>query len=103
EESLAAPPRFLGETGRLTSAARRMRASVLRDLGIAARLGGDGERAASWIDRALEEAPEYPDLHLERGLLHLDRSDADHARVSFQKALDLAPEFVSAEIEIALL
>jgi tetratricopeptide (TPR) repeat protein len=103
EESLSALARVIRETGPLTAAARRMRASVLRDLGITARLGGDGERAASWIDRALEEAPEYPDLHLERGLLHLDREQYDHARVSFQKALDLAPEFVSAELEMALL
>jgi len=103
EESLAALSRVIKETGPLTSSARRMRASVLRDMGIAARLGGDGEKAAAWIDRALEEAPEYPDLHLERGLLHLDVSDFDRARVSFQKALDLAPEFVSAELEMALL
>jgi tetratricopeptide (TPR) repeat protein len=103
EESLTALSRVIRETGPLTQAARRMRASVLRDLGIAARLGGDSDKAAGWIDRALEEAPEYPDLHLERGLLHLDRSHYDHARVSFQKALDLAPEFVSAELEMALL
>src|SRR5262245_930929 len=80
-----------------------MRASVMRDLGMAARLGGDRERAATWIGRALEEAPEYPDLHLEWGLLSLDRSDLAAARASFQKALDRAPTFISAELEMALL
>ncbi|HKA24290.1 MAG TPA: tetratricopeptide repeat protein [Candidatus Eisenbacteria bacterium] len=103
EDCLTALARVIRETGPLTSAARRMRASVLRDLGIASRLGGDEGRAAYWIGRALDEAPEYPDLHLERGLLHLDRAELDHARVSFQKALDLAPSFVSAELELALL
>jgi len=103
EDCLTALARVIRETGPLTSSARRMRASVMRDLGIAARLGGDGERATHWIARALDEAPEYPDLHLERGLLHLDRNEADRARVSFQKALELAPGFVSAQLELALL
>lgn len=103
EESLRALSRIVVTSGPLTAAARRLRASVQRDLGIAARLCGDIERAESWIGRGLEDAPEYPDLHFERGLLWLERGRLDDARASFQDALDRAPSFTAASLEIALL
>lgn len=65
-------------------------------LGMAAHESGDHESALELIDKAISIAPEYPEMHNNRGLVLLAIGRADEAEASFERAIRIKPDFASA-------
>jgi tetratricopeptide (TPR) repeat protein len=63
---------------------------------------GDFSRALHHLDLAVEGQPDYPDLHLRRGVMQLELDDAVTARESARRALERNAGFVEAGLLHAL-
>jgi Flp pilus assembly protein TadD len=67
--------------------------SVLREL----------DEAIEHIEAGLAESPDYAALHYLRGVVQLRTGDADGAKASFEKTLELEPGHTDAEHNLSLL
>lgn len=70
--------------------------NVYNTLGVLYRKKGDYPGALRQYERALKIHPDEPYIHYNIGRIHVDMKDLNRARSSFQKALELDPEFREA-------
>ena len=82
---------------------RALRALLAADLGEMRLAAGDLPDAVALYERAVAEAPRFPDLHHRLGLARLRSLDTKGARAAFAAAVVLAPGFAAPRLELALL
>jgi len=98
EERAAADPAFLDHPQ-----TRALRALLAADLGDARLAAGDVPEAVALFERAVADAPRFPDLHHRLGVARLRARDPKGARSAFEEAVRLAAGFAAPRLELALL
>jgi tetratricopeptide (TPR) repeat protein len=93
---------WLRQDGTLSPAATRLRANLLGQLSDEAALCGRAAEARHHLDRALAEAPRFPDLHYRDGRLKRCAGDLTEARRAWERALALSPMYLAPRLELAL-
>jgi len=82
--------------------ARQNLANAYRDLiGIAA--GKPEDEAIKTYSEAIELEPKNPVLYTERGKIYMAKNEKDKAREDFQKAIDLTPYYIDAQIQMTFI
>jgi tetratricopeptide (TPR) repeat protein len=81
----------------------RLRGLLHADLAHERELRGDVEGAAAFLQKAIEDAPRFPDLHFRLGVARLRLRDHEGARKEFEAALAIAPSYAAPHVELALL
>jgi len=82
--------------------ARQSLANAYRDLiGIAA--GKPEDEAIKTYSEAIELEPKNPVLYTERGKIYMAKNEKDKAREDFQKAIDLTPYYIDAQIQMTFI
>ncbi len=76
-------------------------AQTLYDRGVAARLGGEPERAVDLLARAAAAEPANADVRLQLGLALLAAERLDEAEAALRETLRLAPAYEDARIALA--
>ena len=82
---------------------RQLRALLHADLAAGREAAGHPREASELLERALIDAPSFPDLHHRLGVARARLGDKKGARVAFGEAIRLAPKFAAARLELALL
>lgn len=70
--------------------------------GVSARNAREFEKASDYLRRALALEPENSDALVQLGFAELALDRRDKARISFEKALDVAPDYEDARLGLAL-
>jgi tetratricopeptide (TPR) repeat protein len=65
-------------------------------LGVLYRKRGDYQAALEQYEKALKIHPDQPKVYYNVGRLHVDLKDLEKAKLSFEQALALDPEFKEA-------
>jgi len=81
----------------------RLRARIHGDIAHARESAGDVEGAAARLLLALDQAPDFPDLHHRLGVARLKLRDFEGARAAFERAIALAPAYAAPRVELAFL
>jgi tetratricopeptide (TPR) repeat protein len=76
-------------------------AGVCYELGLAARLAGDSERAAEHLDDALRIDPKHVASRYDRGELRLNQGDLRAAREDFEAVVVAAPQHWAGHFRLA--
>ncbi len=82
---------------------RALRALLAGDLGDLRLASGAIPEAIAHFERAVVDAPRFPDLHHRLGVARLKARDTKGARGAFESAVQLAPGFAAPRLELALL
>jgi tetratricopeptide (TPR) repeat protein len=82
---------------------RQLRALLHADLAAAQEAAGHPREAAELLEKALTDAPAFPDLQHRLGVARARSGDRRGARAAFAEAIRLAPKFAAARLELALL
>ena len=70
---------------------------------IDSRLTGDAARAADLLQQLAEDAPENADIQVQLGFALLALGELGRAKGAFERALALAPDYVDANLGLALI
>ncbi len=82
---------------------RVLRALLVADIGDQSLAAGDVAGALALFERAVADAPRFPDLHHRLGVARLRALDPGGARAAFEEAVRLAAGFAAPRLELALL
>ena len=78
-------------------------ASIRGELARVARMQGHLDRAGQLLRLALRDAPQFPDLHYQRGLVAGLQNDLRSSREAFEEALRLDTGYLAPALSLALL
>lgn len=93
----------------LATGADRAAAQAVLDIDLrieeatAERLSGNAETAVTLLERLAVEAPENADVEVQLGFALLALRNLPEARAAFERALALAPDYVDANLGLALI
>jgi tetratricopeptide (TPR) repeat protein len=79
-----------------------LRASLQGELARVCRERGDSARAESLLRRAIEDAPRFPDLRQQLGMVLLAESDLAGAREAFEQALTISSGYLAPTLGLIL-
>lgn len=80
-----------------------LRASLRGELARLARERGELPQAEALLRRALADAPRFPDLRQQLGMVLLESGDLAGARAEFQRAQEIFPGYVAPALGLVLL
>ncbi len=81
----------------------RLRGLIHADLAHEREVRGDFEGAATFLTKAIADAPRFPDLRFRLGMSRLRVGDPVGARAEFEAALAIAPLYAAPRVELALI
>jgi tetratricopeptide (TPR) repeat protein len=79
-----------------------MRASLLGQMARVRRDRGDLSEAETLLKSAIDEAPGFPDLHQQLGMLLLEESNLPRAREAFERARSISPGYIAPALGLVL-